>query len=50
MSGEPLFKAAIKISLPAGCDVAAIRRELEEIAASLLVDISLEPLDPAGPA
>jgi glycine cleavage system regulatory protein len=45
MSGEPLFKAAIKISLPEGCDVTGIRRELEEIAANLLVDISLEPLE-----
>jgi glycine cleavage system regulatory protein len=45
MSGEPLFKADIKISLPEGCDVVAIRRELEEIAANLLVDISLEPLE-----
>jgi len=48
MSGEPLFKAAIKISLPAGCDVAPIRGELEEIAANLLVDISLEPLETAA--
>lgn len=48
MSGEPLFKAAIKISLPDGCDVAGIRRELEEIAANLLVDISLEPLEAAA--
>jgi glycine cleavage system regulatory protein len=45
MSGEPLFKAAIKIGLPEGCDVAVIRTELEEIAASLLVDITLEPLE-----
>ena len=45
MSGEPLFKAAIKIGIPEGCDLAAIRRELEDIAANLLVDISLEPLD-----
>jgi glycine cleavage system regulatory protein len=45
MSGEPLFKAQIKLSLPEGCDVAAVRRELEEIAANLLVDISLEPLE-----
>jgi len=49
MSGEPLFKAAIKISLPDACDTAAIRRELEEIAANLLVDISLEPLDSLEP-
>jgi glycine cleavage system regulatory protein len=45
MSGEPLFKAAVKISLPEACDVTAIRRALEEIAANLLVDISLEPLE-----
>jgi glycine cleavage system regulatory protein len=48
MSGEPLFKAAIKIGLPEGCDIAAIRRELEEIAANLLVDISIEPLETAA--
>jgi len=45
MSGEPLFKASVKIGLPDGCDVASIRRELEEIAANLLVDISIEPLE-----
>lgn len=49
MSGEPLFKAAIKISLPDACDTTAIRRELEEIAANLLVDISLEPIEPFEP-
>ena len=49
MSGEPLFKAAIKIGLPESCDVAAIRRELEEIASNLLVDISLVPLEPGVP-
>jgi glycine cleavage system regulatory protein len=50
MSGEPLFKAVIKIGLPEGCDVITIRRELEEIAANLLVDISLEPLEAGAPA
>jgi len=49
MSGEPLFKASVKISLPDGCDVAAIRREIEQIAANLLVDISLEPLEARAP-
>jgi len=49
MSGEPLFKAAIKISLPESCEVAPVRRELEEIAANLLVDISLEPLETPAP-
>jgi len=46
MSGEPLFKAAIKIGLPEGFDLASIRHELEEIASNLLVDISLEPVEP----
>jgi glycine cleavage system regulatory protein len=50
MSGEPLFKAAIKLSLPETSNVAAIRRELEQIAANLLVDISLEPLEGPAPA
>lgn len=48
MSGEPLFKASIKISLPEGTEIAVIRAALEEIAANLLVDISLEPLDIAS--
>ena len=48
MSGEPLFKAAIKISLPDSCDAAAIRPELEQIAANLLVDITLEPIEAAA--
>jgi glycine cleavage system regulatory protein len=50
MSGEPLFKAAIQLSLPETSNVAAIRRELEQIAANLLIDISLEPLEASAPA
>jgi len=49
MSGESLFKASAKISLPEECDVTAVRRELEEIAANLLVDISLEPMESVAP-
>ncbi len=41
MSGEPLFKAAARLQLPAGCDVAALKNRLEKIAADLLVDVSL---------
>jgi len=44
MSGEPLFKAVIKLGLPDACDIPAIRKELEQLAANLLVDITLEPL------
>jgi glycine cleavage system regulatory protein len=46
MSGEPLFKARVRLQLPAGCDSAALRTELEKIAANLMVDISLAELDP----
>lgn len=41
MSGETLFKARAKLSLPDACDTAALRRELEQIAEDLIVDISL---------
>lgn len=47
MSGETLFKARAHLSIPASCDVAELRRQMERIAADLIVEISLEPL-PAG--
>ena len=40
MSGEPLFKASARLQLPDQCDVAALKRELEKIAADLLVDVA----------
>lgn len=40
MSGEPLFKASARLQLPANCDLAALKRDLEKIAADLLVDVS----------
>ena len=40
MSGETLFKAAARLQLPDGCDLATLKKELEKIAADLLVDIS----------
>lgn len=43
MSGETLFKARARLSLPESCDVAALRRTLEKIAGDLIVEISLEP-------
>ena len=42
MSGETLFKATARLQLPANCDLAALKRDLEKIAADLLVDVSLE--------
>jgi glycine cleavage system regulatory protein len=44
MSGETLFKAVARLQLPDGCDLAALKTELEKIAADLLVDISFAEL------
>jgi glycine cleavage system regulatory protein len=44
MSGETLFKAQAKLSIPAVCDSAALGQELEKIAADLIVEISLADL------
>ncbi len=48
MSGEVLFKAQATIHVPSDCDLAALRRDLERIAADLIVDLSLKDL-PAPP-
>ena len=39
MSGETLFKASARLQLPEGCDLAALKKDLEKIAADLLVDV-----------
>jgi glycine cleavage system regulatory protein len=44
MSGETLFKAGARLHLPEGCDVAALKRDLEKIAADLFVDVSFAEL------
>src|SRR5215469_4828496 len=41
MSGETLFKARAKLSIPAACNIEDLRRELEKIAEDLIVEISL---------
>ncbi|MDD5138817.1 MAG: hypothetical protein PHY43_00990 [Verrucomicrobiales bacterium] len=46
MSGETLFKATARLQLPANCDLAALKRDLEKIAADLLVDVSFADLNP----
>jgi glycine cleavage system regulatory protein len=40
MSGETLFRARARLHLPESCDVPAFRRDLEKIAADLMVEIS----------
>jgi glycine cleavage system regulatory protein len=44
MSGEDLFKASARLQLPDHCDLAVLKRDLEKIAADLLVDVSLAEL------
>lgn len=48
MSGETLFKARARLSLPETCNVSDLRDELEKIAADLIVEISLEEVVPIG--
>ncbi|MGD0744192.1 MAG: ACT domain-containing protein [Verrucomicrobiota bacterium] len=48
MSGETLFKAVARLQLPEGCDLAALKRELEKIAADLLVDVSFAEVSAQG--
>src|SRR5450432_1524931 len=44
MSGETLFKASARLQLPERCDLAALKKDLEKIAADLLVDVSFAEL------
>jgi len=45
MSGDMIFKAAATLRIPESCDVAELRRQLEEIGGELMVDISLAELE-----
>ena len=49
MSGEVLFKAHAKLSIPSACNTAALREDLEQIAADLIVEISLADLSSPAP-
>ncbi|TVR51778.1 MAG: glycine cleavage system protein R [Puniceicoccaceae bacterium] len=42
MSGEPLFRARAEALVPEGVAIESIRRGLEQIAADLMVDLTLE--------
>jgi glycine cleavage system regulatory protein len=44
MSGETLFRARARLSIPESCDRLKLRQELEKIAEDLIVDISLADL------
>ncbi|HVU27981.1 MAG TPA: ACT domain-containing protein [Verrucomicrobiae bacterium] len=45
MSGEDLFKAQARLQLPERCDLAALKKDLEKIAADLLVDVSFAEIE-----
>ncbi len=42
-SGTPIYTLRIRLNLPVGLDVARLRRELDEVAADLRIDLTLEP-------
>ena len=44
MYGETLFKASARLQLPEGCNLAALKKDLEKIAADLQVDVSFAEL------
>lgn len=44
MSGETLFKAVAKLKIPVTCHLADLKRELEQIAEDLIVDVTLKDL------
>ena len=44
MSGETLFKASARLQLPEGCNLAALKKDLEKIAADLQVDVAFAEL------
>lgn len=50
MSGETLFKAQARLSLPPSCSAAEVRQKLEKIAEDLIVEISLADLPPPQPS
>ena len=47
MSGETLFKARARLTIPPSCRIEQLRQTLEKIAADLIVEISLETTPPA---
>ena len=44
MSGETLFKAEAKLKIPSSCKLGELKRELEQIAEDLIVDLTLKEL------
>ena len=49
MSGETLFRAAVRLGLPSSLDVEELRHTLEDVAGDLMVDIELDEAAPPPP-
>ena len=47
MSGEPLFRASIRVAVPADADLGSLRAELERLAGDLMVELRL--IETVGP-
>ncbi len=48
-TGTPIYDMRIQLDVPASTDDAGLRRELEEVAASMNVEVTLERLPDVGP-
>ncbi len=48
MSGETLFRASARLSIPSSCKIEELRQTLEKIAADLIVEISLDASPTTG--
>ncbi len=47
MSGETLFRARATLAVPAACNLSQLQKDVEKIAADLIVEISLQELPAA---
>jgi glycine cleavage system regulatory protein len=45
MGGGTLFRARAALLVPADANLAAVRTDLEKLAADLMVDLTLQPAD-----
>jgi glycine cleavage system regulatory protein len=48
MTGEVLFRAQAKLQIPAACNLEGLRRDLERIAADLIIDLAIRELKSTG--
>jgi len=46
MTAEPLFVAHLRLAAPAAADLAGVREDLEKLAGELMVDITMDDVEP----